>query len=68
MKTVRVNWVLYFSSVVNPYRITYRAYSAASVAHLAPAVQKYILEKAELCQPDQIVVCDGSDEGKLICF
>jgi phosphoenolpyruvate carboxykinase (GTP) len=29
---------------------------------LAPSIQKYILEKAELCQPDNIVVCDGSDE------
>ena len=31
---------------------------------MAPSIQKYILEKAELCQPDNIVVCDGSDEGK----
>lgn len=39
-----------------------RFYSEASVAHLAPNVQKYILEKAELCQPDDIVICDGSSE------
>ena len=39
-----------------------RFYSAASVSHLAPNVQAYILEKAELCQPDEIVVCDGSAE------
>ena len=54
-----------FSSITKPFNVTYRAYSAASVSHLAPAVQKYVLEKAELCQPDQIVVCDGSDEGEL---
>jgi len=48
-----------------PLQISYRAYSAASVSHLEPAVQAYILEKAELCQPDNIVVCDGSDEEQV---
>jgi len=42
---------------------TRRDYSAASVAHLAPHIQEYILEKAALCQPDDIYVCDGSDAG-----
>ena len=60
-KVIRVH--ILFSSITKPFNVTYRAYSAASVSHLAPAVQKYVLEKAELCQPDQIVVCDGSDEG-----
>ena len=61
---MRVNWVS-FSAAFKPLQISYRAYSAASVSHLAPAVQAYILEKAELCQPDQIVVCDGSDEEQV---
>ena len=47
---------------VQTVRITARSYSAASVAHLAPAVREFVLEKAELCQPDHIVVCDGSVE------
>ena len=38
------------------------------MSHLSPAIQEYILEKAELCQPDNIVVCDGSDEGKVVLY
>jgi len=50
---------------LNPVRILLRRdYSAASVAHLAPHIQEYILEKAALCQPDDIYVCDGSDAEK----
>ena len=49
---------------LNPVRILLsRDYSAASVAHLAPHIQEYILEKAALCQPDDIYVCNGSDAG-----
>lgn len=29
---------------------------------LAPKVRSYVEEKAELCQPDQIYICDGSEE------
>lgn len=29
---------------------------------LGPRVQSYIQEKAALCQPDSVHVCDGSDE------
>ena len=54
-----------FSPSFRPTLFNFRAYSAASVSHLAPSVQKFILEKAELCQPDQIVVCDGSVEGEI---
>lgn len=52
-------------TAIKPAFINCRAYSAASVSHLAPSIQKYILEKAELCQPDNIVVCDGSDEEQI---
>lgn len=33
-----------------------------SLSNLAPKVRSYVEEKAELCQPDQIYICDGSEE------
>ena len=56
--------IVNFRYHVKPFVATAcRAYSAASVSHLSPAIQEYILEKAQLCQPDHIVVCDGSEKG-----
>lgn len=34
---------------------------AAAIEKLPPGVKAYVEEKAILCQPDQIYVCDGSD-------
>lgn len=34
----------------------------AALGGLKPAVREYVLEKAKLCQPSHIVICDGSDE------
>jgi phosphoenolpyruvate carboxykinase (GTP) len=36
-------------------------YSSA-LTDLPEAVREYVTEKARLCQPDRIVVCDGSEE------
>lgn len=38
-----------------------QAGSVTSVPKLAPKVQHFIQEKASLCQPDRIHVCDGSE-------
>lgn len=40
-----------------------------AIGGLPPRVRAYIEEKAKLCQPDSIVVCNGSDEEfrKCIC-
>ncbi len=31
-------------------------------AHLPKIVQEFVEEKARICQPDSIHICDGSDE------
>lgn len=33
-----------------------------SLASLSPRVRNYVEEKAELCQPDSVYICDGSQE------
>lgn len=35
--------------------------SLATSSILPPKVEQYVLEKAKICQPDSIHVCDGSD-------
>ncbi len=32
---------------------------------LAPNVQEYIRKQSKVCQPDQVYVCDGSEEENL---
>jgi phosphoenolpyruvate carboxykinase (GTP) len=29
---------------------------------LAPEIRKYVEDKAKLCQPDNLLLCDGSDD------
>ncbi|VDP71196.1 unnamed protein product [Echinostoma caproni] len=40
----------------------------AAISQLPPNVRKYVEEKAVLCQPDHIYVCDGSDEEFKKCL
>ena len=36
-----------------------------SLSALAPKVRSYVEEKADICQPDNLYICDGSeDENK----
>ena len=40
-----------------------KAYSSGvSMADLPKSVQEFVSEKAKLCQPDSVYVCDGSPE------
>ncbi|XP_071957603.1 phosphoenolpyruvate carboxykinase, cytosolic [GTP]-like isoform X2 [Antedon mediterranea] len=41
---------------------THPAMSSMTVNDLRPHVKEYVLEKAELCKPDSIYICDGSEE------
>jgi len=44
--------------------VAFRSLSTAGlqVDGLAPKVQAYIRKQAKVCQPDQIYVCDGTEE------
>lgn len=33
-----------------------------SLSDLAPKVRSYVEEKAQICQPDNLFICDGSEE------
>lgn len=36
--------------------------SGVQISDLCPTIQKFIQEKVDLCQPDKVYVCDGSEE------
>ena len=62
---------LFSASVLSPHRTSRNAsfpsrkFSTAPFNKLQPKVQKFVEEKARICQPSQIHVCDGSQaEGK----
>ena len=40
----------------------FSAVSANSVQRLTPKIRQFVEENAKLCQPDNIHVCDGSEE------
>lgn len=47
-------------------RASYRAFGAASsnnsVHKLMPKIRQFVEENAKICQPDNIHVCDGSEQ------
>ena len=38
------------------------AHSSISVDSLSPRIKQFVEDNAKICQPDNIYVCDGSEE------
>ena len=36
--------------------------SCLKISDLCPKIQKFVSEQVLICQPDQVYVCDGSEE------
>ena len=56
------NQAALISNVFNGHLATY----SSNLTGIPKNVQDYIEEKAKLCQPDQIHICDGSEEENKI--